>query len=154
MTSTDRDPVPLRTALATWFTPPRAHGEVVEDRTVSFIELFYDLVFVVLIGQLAHTLAEDVSPPAVVDFTVLFALVWIAWFNGSLYHDLHGREDGRSRSYIFAQMLVLVVVAVFAGDAAGDGVARSACRTPCCCWSWRGSGSRSAHRTATPGSSR
>jgi hypothetical protein len=27
-----------------FWQPPRAHGELIEDRTVSFLELFYDLV--------------------------------------------------------------------------------------------------------------
>lgn len=27
-----------------FWLPPRAHGDVIEDRTVGFIELFYDLV--------------------------------------------------------------------------------------------------------------
>lgn len=45
-------------ALREWFLgPPRAHGEVLDDRTVTFLELFYDLVFVVLIAQIAHNLA-------------------------------------------------------------------------------------------------
>ena len=52
----------LGAGLSRWFLrPPRAHGEVIEDCTVSFLELFYDLVYVVLVGQIAHTLAEDVS---------------------------------------------------------------------------------------------
>lgn len=95
-----------------------------ESRTVSFLELFYDLVFVVLVAQIAHTLAADVSWQGVLDFAVVFGLVWIAWLNGSMYHELHGREDGRSRTYIFVQMMLLVVLAVFAGHAADeDGLA-------------------------------
>ena len=97
-------PLPLGTALHRWFLrPPRPHGEVIEDRTVSFLELFYDLVYVVLIGQIAHTLAEDVSWSGVVDFAVVFGLIWIGWFNGAQFHELHGREDGRNRSFIFPQ---------------------------------------------------
>ncbi len=46
-------------ALNNWFRrPPRLHGEVDNERTVSFLELFYDLIFVVLVSQAAHTLAE------------------------------------------------------------------------------------------------
>ncbi|MEL7209616.1 MAG: low temperature requirement protein A, partial [Actinomycetota bacterium] len=104
-----------------WFKgPPRAHGEVLEDRTVSFLELFYDLVFVVLIAQIAHTLAEDVSWVGVRNFSIVFALIWIAWLNGTFYHELHGREDGRNRTYIFVQMALLVVLAVYASHAADD----------------------------------
>ena len=45
-----------------WFwRPPRPHGEVITDRQVSVLELFYDLVYVAVIGQAAHHLAEHVS---------------------------------------------------------------------------------------------
>ncbi len=109
------------TSLRSWFTgPPRAHGEVLEDRTVSFLELFYDLVFVVLIAQIAHTFAGDVSWTGFGRFAVVFCLIWVAWVNGSFYHELHGREDGRSRAYIFVQMALLVIMAVYAAHAADD----------------------------------
>ena len=73
-TGADAGPsVTLRAGLRRWFLrPPRPHGEVIEDRRVSFLELFYDLVYVVLIGQLAHTLAEDISWSGVLDFAVDF----------------------------------------------------------------------------------
>ena len=107
--------------LSTWFrTPPRRHGEIAVAREVSFLELFYDLVYVVLIGRTAHHLAAHVGGRAVVDFAVVFGLIWLAWFNGTFWHELHGREDGRSRNYIFMQMGLLALLAVFAGDAAAD----------------------------------
>ncbi len=112
-------PMTLRAGLRRWFLrPPRPHGEVIEHRTVSFLELFYDLVYVVLVGQIAHTLAEDVSWSGVLDFAVVFGLIWIGWFNGAQFHELHGREDGRNRSFIFLQMGILTVLAVFTGHAA------------------------------------
>jgi low temperature requirement protein LtrA len=49
---------------------------------------------------------------------VVFALIWIAWVNGSLYLELHGREDGRTRSIVFVQMGILVLLAVFTAEAA------------------------------------
>jgi low temperature requirement protein LtrA len=51
----------------------------------------------------------------------VFALIWIAWINGSLYLELHGREDGRTRSIVFVQMGILVLLAVFTADAVGGG---------------------------------
>jgi low temperature requirement protein LtrA len=106
-----------------WFTqPPRRHGEILEDRSVSPLELFYDLVFVVFVSEIAHTLATHVSAREILDFVVLFGLVWVAWFNGTQFHELHGREDGRGRSFIFLQMGIIAVVAVYAPHAAdGDG---------------------------------
>jgi low temperature requirement protein LtrA len=91
----------LGAGLRRWFLqPPRPHGEVIEDRTVSFLELFYDLVYVVLVAQIAHTLAEDVSWSGVRDFAVVFGLIWIAWDNGAQFHELHGREHCSNRSII------------------------------------------------------
>ena len=104
-----------------FWLPPRPHGEVIEDRTVSFLELFYDLVFVVLIARAAHTLSHHVSWRGAADFAIVFGLIWLAWINGTTHHELHGREDGRSRTFIFIQMLLLALLAVFAGDATGDG---------------------------------
>ena len=104
-----------------WFwRPPRAHGETIPDRTVSFLELFYDLVYVAVISQAAHHLAEDVTVGHVVEFAVIFALIWTAWVNGSLYVELHGREDGRTRSFVFLQMAILALLAVFTAEAVGD----------------------------------
>jgi low temperature requirement protein LtrA len=37
-----------------------------------------------------------------------------------MWHELHGREDGRSRNNIFAQMGLIALLAVFAGDATGE----------------------------------
>ena len=105
--------------MGAWFgSGPRRHGEPLEGRTVSYLELFYDLVFVVLVGQAAHTLAEHPGWRGTAEFAAVFGLVWIAWINGTLYHEMHGREDGRSRAYVFAQMAVLAVLAVFTGYAA------------------------------------
>ncbi len=105
-----------RFARSFWL-PPRAHGERIEGREVSFLELFYDLVYVVVVSQASHHLAVDVSWSAAGQFAVVFGLVWIAWINGASYHDLHGRSDGRTRTYVFAQMGLLVVLAVFTTEA-------------------------------------
>ncbi len=119
-----------RRFLRYFWLPPRAHGDVIEDRTVSFLELFYDLVFVVLIARAAHTLAHHVSWQGFGEFAAVFGLIWIAWYNGTMYHELHGRNDGRSRTFIFVQMTILALLAIYTGDAAGtDGAAFAATYT-------------------------
>ena len=47
----------------------------------------------------------------------MFSLIWIGWTNGSLYIELHGREDGRTRVTVFGQMAILALLAVFTADA-------------------------------------
>ena len=90
---------------------PRPHGAVDLDRIVGPLELFYDLVVVVLVGQAAHHLASHLTWRGVGEFAAIFSLVWLAWMNGTLMHDLHGRDDVGSRSRVFSQMLVLTVMA-------------------------------------------
>jgi low temperature requirement protein LtrA len=99
-------------------SPPRAHGDIVEDRTVSFLELFYDLAYVAVITQVSHRLAEDISIRGAIEFAIVFSMIWIAWFNGSMFIELHGREDGRTRMLVFGQMGILVLLAVFTEHAA------------------------------------
>jgi low temperature requirement protein LtrA len=104
-----------------WFwRPPRPHGETIADRRVSPLELLYDLIYVALIAQAALHLAEDATPATLWEFAVVAAMIWLAWINGSLYLELHGQPDGRTRSYVFLQMGILALLAVFTEDAAGE----------------------------------
>ncbi len=104
-----------------WFwRPPRAHGEIEAERRVSFLELFSDLVYVVVISQAARELASSVSVRGYLEFLVVFGVIWVAWANGTLYYELHGREDGRTRTFVFIQMAILALLAVFTGGAAGE----------------------------------
>jgi len=103
-----------------WLTaPPRPHGAILKDRTVSNLELFYDLVYVAVISQASHHLTEHISPQGFAEFAIVFGMIWFAWFNGSLYIELHGREDGRTRLSVFVQMGVLALLAVFTAEAPG-----------------------------------
>src|SRR5215472_4065426 len=104
----------------TWFwRPPRPHGDTILDRRVSPLELLYDLVYAAVIAQAGTRLATHVSLAGLVEFSVVFSLTFLAWINGSLYLELHGRDDGRTRVYVFLQIGVLAILTVFAGDASG-----------------------------------
>jgi low temperature requirement protein LtrA len=99
--------------------PPRPHGEQPRERTVGPLELFYDLAVVVLVAQAARHLAGHLTWRGLGEFAVVFTLVWIAWANGSLHHELHGRDDARSRSTFLLQILVLAAMGAFIPEADG-----------------------------------
>jgi low temperature requirement protein LtrA len=99
--------------------PPRPHGEQPRKRVVGPLELFYDLAVVVLVAQAAHRLASHLTWAGLGQFAVVFTLVWIAWANGSLHHELHGRDDARARSTFLLQILVLAAMGAFISDAGG-----------------------------------
>jgi low temperature requirement protein LtrA len=83
---------------------------------VGPLELFYDLAVVVLVAQAARHLAEHLTWPGLGEFAAVFTLVWIAWANGSLHHELHGHDDARARS----TFLLLVAMAAFIPEAGGE----------------------------------
>ncbi|HEX6403822.1 MAG TPA: low temperature requirement protein A [Pseudonocardiaceae bacterium] len=97
--------------------PPRHHGEQPRGRVVGPLELFYDLVVVVLVAQAAHHLAAHLTGRGLGEFAAVFTLVWIAWLNGTLHHELHSRDDARGRSTFLLQILVLVPLGAFIPEA-------------------------------------
>jgi low temperature requirement protein LtrA len=99
--------------------PPRPHGEQPRERVVGPLELFYDLAVVVLVAQAAHRLAGHLTWPGLGQFAAVFTLVWIAWVNGSLHHELHGHEDARARGTFLLQILVLAAMGAFIPQAGG-----------------------------------
>ena len=105
-----------------WFwRPPRPHGETIVDRRVSPLELLYDLVYATVIAQAGNHLAAHLSANGLFEFAVVFSLTWIAWANGTVYLELHGQPDGRTRTYFFLQIGILAILAVYAGDASSGG---------------------------------
>lgn len=100
-----------------WWQPPRNIHARAEHRQVTFLELFYDLVYVVLISQLTHSLASNINAQNITHFIFLFVIVWWAWLNGSAYHELHGNDDIRTRIFTFLQMATVVMMAIFVHSA-------------------------------------
>jgi low temperature requirement protein LtrA len=116
-TSTRRpDWARLRRSL---WQPPRPHGEAPRERVVGPLELFYDLAVVALVAQAAHHLAGHLTWRGLGEFAVIFTLVWIAWVNGSLHHELHGHDDARARSTFLLQIVVLAAMGAFIPQAGG-----------------------------------
>jgi low temperature requirement protein LtrA len=107
----------LRRAL---WQPPRPHGGQPRERSVGPLELFYDLAVVVLVAEAAHHLAGHLTWSGLGEFAAVFTLVWIAWANGSLHHELHGHDDVRARSTFLLQILILVAIGAFIPGAGGE----------------------------------
>jgi len=110
-----------RSVFRRLWQPPTRYEDRARERHVSFLELFFDLVFVVIVAQLAHRLAEHPDWAGVGWFVFLFYAVWSSWVNGTLYYDLHGTDDVSVRVFTFAQMLAVAVMGVYVGDVPGDG---------------------------------
>ena len=99
--------------------PPRLRTlEDDRERHASWLELFFDVVFVVAIAQLAHELVLDHSLRGFAVFVALFLPVFIAWQGFTIYADRFDTDDTVFRLAIFAAMLAIAALAVQVPDVA------------------------------------
>jgi low temperature requirement protein LtrA len=98
--------------LALWQRPVLRRDDD-RDRKATWLELFYDLVFVVIIAQLSHGLAGDVSWRGVAAFALPFVPAWWLWIGGTIYADRFETEDIGHRLLTFLQMVPVAAMAVF-----------------------------------------
>ena len=90
-------------------TPPRLRTMEQEERRATWLELFYDLAFVVAVAVLADRLHAD--PFNVVGFFGFFALLWWLWASHTYYADRYDTDDLVYRLLAAGQMVAIVVVA-------------------------------------------
>ena len=83
-----------------------------EERRATWLELFYDLVFVVAVSQLAHYLHSNVSLSGVFSFIALFIPVWGSWIGMTFYANRFDRDDVIHRLLTAVQMLATIGLAV------------------------------------------
>ncbi len=100
-----------------WWGPPRNFNDRKNERKISWLELFYDLVYVAVIGELTLYFSKDPDWNNVAFSFLLFCLIFWSWVNGSQYYDLHGNEGIRTRLLTFWQMLAVAAVAITIPDA-------------------------------------
>ena len=104
--------------------PPRLHvGAESGEAKVTSVDLFYDLVFAVVIAQLATTLAEDISPAGLFTFVVLAIPAIRLWISQTLYSDRFEALDVSYRLFVFSAMLPAAGLAVAAPTGLGAGFA-------------------------------
>ena len=102
-----------------WWGPPKNFNDRQHERKVSWLELFYDLVYVAVISQLTSHLAAHPTWEDTGYSFLLFSLVFWSWVNGSQYYDLHGNDSIRTRLFTFWQMLAVAAAAITIQDTFG-----------------------------------
>lgn len=102
-----------RAPLPLW-SPPllRTVGSGESGRRATWLELFYDLVYVVVIAALAHELLAHPTAQGVARFAALFVPVWWSWVGVTLYNDRFDTDDAGTRLITFLQMLGAAALAV------------------------------------------
>ena len=95
------------------FQPPKLRREECEEgeRSATWLELFFDLIFVVAIAQLAHNFHEDFTFMGLAKLAVLFVPVWWCWI-GATFYDTRFDNDGLvDRLITLLQMAIAATMA-------------------------------------------
>ena len=99
------------------YEPPRIRQEDEGERPTSWLEFFFDLVFVVAIDQVARRLEHQVTGREVVVYLGLYAPVWWAWVGFVSYTDRFGTDDISDRFLTLLQIGATLVLAASALEA-------------------------------------
>src|SRR5918998_6144306 len=99
-----------------WLRPPRlrtlAEEDAGDERHASWLELFFDLVFVVAIAELSHELVVNHTLGGFVIFAALFVPIFVAWQGFSFYADRFDTDDVLFRVSMLIAMLAIAALAV------------------------------------------
>ncbi len=97
-----------------WYHKPVLHAPAHADegKTVSWLELFFDLIFVAAIIQLGDYLSEDVSIAGFLKFSGHFVPLWIAWSGFTFYANRFNVDDFLHRTMVLAMMFAVGVMAI------------------------------------------
>jgi low temperature requirement protein LtrA len=103
-------------------TSVSAQGAVAEpERRASWLELFFDLCFVVAVGAVAHTLHDEPTIEGIALFAALFIPVWWSWMEYAWYATSFPEAGAINLFAAFAAMLTVLAMATQAGTAShGD----------------------------------
>ncbi len=104
------------------------------NRRVTWLELFFDLIFVAAVAQVGRPLAQDYSIAGLARYAFLFLLIWWAWSGHTLYCTRFDQDDLVQRCLVLFQCFIAAVMAANAREAldsrasAGFGAAYGAMR--------------------------
>ncbi len=91
---------------------PSLYATTEEERHATWLELFFDLVFVLTIAELAHYLHDHLTVGGFLGFAFLFLPVWLVWSNFSYYADLFDVDSPFYWVTMLAAMLFSISLAV------------------------------------------
>jgi hypothetical protein len=93
----------------------RSTGEA--GRKVTWLELFFDLIFVAAVGEVAEPLRHDYALAELARFAPLFILIWWAWMGHTVFSTRFDTDDVVQRGLTFVQIFAVAAMAANAKDA-------------------------------------
>jgi low temperature requirement protein LtrA len=100
-------------ALTKW-QPPALRHEVDDEGRVTWLELFFDLIYVAALIQLGDRLSGDVSWSGGAAFVGAFVILWWTWTGTTAFTNRFPVDDITHRVLAFVQMFAVGNIAVLA----------------------------------------
>ena len=92
------------------------HSDTVVEKKVSWLELYFDLFFVVVMYYLVHELAYYFSFQNLFQYTLMFlAALWL-WISYTYYKETFKNHGLEIRIFTFFYMIPIASLAVFSSD--------------------------------------
>ncbi|NIB40637.1 low temperature requirement protein A [Pseudomaricurvus alkylphenolicus] len=96
-----------------------------DSRHATWLELFFDLVFVAVIGVVTHDLAHThdghIGTEQLLRFPLVFIPVWWIWMTHTLFSNRFDSDSRYDRMITLAVMGLMVVFSTFAESSMGEG---------------------------------
>ena len=112
----DRGLRPAPPRRPAWSAPRLRVGQE-EERRATWLELFFDLVFVVALAALAGFLHDHLTWSGFLGFVLLLVPVGWAWMSFAYYSDQFDTDDALFRVVMLVAMLASAALAVNVGGA-------------------------------------
>jgi low temperature requirement protein LtrA len=90
-----------------------------EDRRATWLELFFDLVFVAAVAQASYLLTDELTASGLFGYLGIFAVIWWGWMGFTFYADRFDTDDLVYRLLILLAMLAIAALAVNTRHALG-----------------------------------
>jgi len=98
------------------FSKPKLQQNQNQEKSATWIELFYDLAYVAAISVAGHYLSGNFSLKGIMIFLFMFVSIWILWVSGAYYANWFEINDIVYRISIIFQITGIVGLAVFSHD--------------------------------------
>ncbi len=106
------------------FTPPRFFQQVQfhrhTNRSIGWLELFYDLVYVATLIQIGNYLSDEISLQRFGQVMILLVVVWWAWAGETFFQNQYVADDLVHRLLVFIQIFAVATLGLSISDAFGS----------------------------------
>lgn len=88
-----------------------------KNRRVTWLELFFDLIFVVLISKVTHFLAHvhhgSLTFDIIIKFVLFYIFIWWIWTTQVIYNNIYDSDNKYQRFMTLFIMLLMIILSLF-----------------------------------------